>query len=652
MSAENLAIENYACPHCRAVFRTAFQRCPLDGHVLEPLSGDPLSGSSFADRYIIEECVGEGGMGRVYRARHQRMSRLFAIKVLFGDHAADKKMQARLAREAESASRLSHPNVISVLDFGETAEGLLYLVMDYVAGPTLARLIDEQAPLSRNRILSLVRDMARGLSHAHKRNLIHRDFKADNVIIGSDSGEEVAKIVDFGIAMLNEPSKSRKLTTEGMVLGTPAVMAPEQAVGEEVDNRTDLFSLGIVLYEMLCGKLPFDGTPMEIARQNLAHAPPRISDRVPGLHVDPELEALSIRLMAKRREDRPQSAKEVLRALSRMTGENSIEFRRNEGSFLEAAGLDPLTPVPAPAAYGHIVETTPAELTPEASADFDALHDTEPSSPAYHKASAPIGLTSMVAQQKRRSSVVKWLVPAVAAVAVGVVITVVVILQGSAEKSAANAGDEPGETGATPPTTPLGAGALDAGAVAVAAVDAAPVVVDVDAAPPVAPMSDRDRARAERERKKREKAERKKREKAERKKREKAERAASLKAARAEQERQAKLKAKRAEEKRKAEEERKAAAAAAANVDLSGGVTTQQFKARFKGVGSKLNELSRLDPGAAAGPKRLYSSVQANFSKAISDQKTRTRFYRTLGKLRRTINAKIAKAKARTNSAP
>ena len=236
------------------MFRTPFSRCPLDGNVLAELDGDPLVGTTLDGRYVIEECIGEGGMGRVCRAKHTRMSRTYAIKILFGDHAGDSRMRSRFAREAEAVSRLSHANVISVVDFGETSGGLLYLVMDLAAGESLAELMIREAPMTPKRAVAILAKLAKGLAHAHSQGLVHRDFKGENVIMVTEEEQEVPKIVDFGICMITEDSPSNTmLTSNGMVMGTPAVMAPEQASGDVVDHRTDLFSLGIVGYQMLSG---------------------------------------------------------------------------------------------------------------------------------------------------------------------------------------------------------------------------------------------------------------------------------------------------------------------------------------------------------------------------------------------------------------
>jgi hypothetical protein len=311
----------FACPTCRAVFRKGFARCPLDGAPLQEIEADPLEGSVFADRYVIEQCVGEGGMGRVYRATHRHMSRQFAIKVLFGEHAADKEMQARFAREAEAACRLRHPNVVSVTDFGATARGLFYLVMDWVEGQRLTDIISGEAPLGQHRIADITRQICMGLSHAHEQGLVHRDLKSENIIVSQDNGRELVRLVDFGLAVVMESDLNARLTAEGTVYGTPAYMSPEQACGAKLDARTDLFSLGVLIYEMLSGALPFMGAPMDIVRQNMESEPPPIAQRVPGLHVNPHLEAMARKLMAKRPQERYQSAGEVIAALDLVQAE-------------------------------------------------------------------------------------------------------------------------------------------------------------------------------------------------------------------------------------------------------------------------------------------------------------------------------------------
>lgn len=316
MTVARLTKPRLTCPTCKSVFLSYLPSCPNDGANLETSKKDPLEGTDFADRYIIEECIGEGGMGRVYRARHQRVSRRFAVKVLFGDFATDPTMRTRFTREAEAASRLDHPNLVSVVDFGETGMGQLYLVMDYAEGQTLADRIIKSGAMEAEQVARLTRHMASGLAHAHDKELVHRDFKSDNVIVVSKPEGDEARIVDFGLAVPQGPDQmSSRLTAHGLVMGTAEYMSPEQAVGYPLDRRTDLFSLGIVLYEMLAGVLPFDGTSQEVIKKNLQEQPPPIAQRVPGLQVDPELEKLAFWLMRKKRSHRPQDGSEVIKLL-------------------------------------------------------------------------------------------------------------------------------------------------------------------------------------------------------------------------------------------------------------------------------------------------------------------------------------------------
>src|SRR5678816_3958446 len=162
------------CPECLAVFRTEFSYCPADGATLIQFVEEPLIGARIADRYVLEELIGEGAMGLVYRASHVRLPRPFAIKILFGDHASDTRMRLRFAQEASAACRLNHPNVVAVVDFGKSDRGLVYLVMDCVEGETLSQLIAREAPLPERRVVELVRQLCEGLAHAHAHGVVHR----------------------------------------------------------------------------------------------------------------------------------------------------------------------------------------------------------------------------------------------------------------------------------------------------------------------------------------------------------------------------------------------------------------------------------------------------------------------------------------------
>ncbi len=267
-------------------------------------------GQTIAARYRIEARLGSGAMGIVYRARHIKLARPFAIKVLHPHLTPDAKLRKRFQREAETASALRHRNVVGVVDIGET-DDLVFLVMELAEGNPLSTLMHE-APLSPARVVEFAKQLCDGLQHAHDAGLIHRDFKPDRVIVETErGGNQTLRIIDFGIAVLRDRTSTQreKLTTEGIVLGTPHYMAPEHASGEEVDHRIDLFALGVILYEMMTGKMPFDGDGVDVARSNLMYDPPAMAERAPFLDVDPLLEVFTRKLMARERELRFASAK-------------------------------------------------------------------------------------------------------------------------------------------------------------------------------------------------------------------------------------------------------------------------------------------------------------------------------------------------------
>jgi len=391
-----------------------------------------LIGEVLANRYRIEHKLGEGAMGAVYKARHVKVGRPFAVKVLHSRLLEDGKTLQRFEREAELAGRLHHPNVIGVVDVGEMPNGMRYMVMDFAEGADLATMLSD-APYPPARIIHLTRQLLEGLYHAHEAGLIHRDFKPENVIIEKDThGAEVPRIVDFGIAILREGGDSTsapgRLTTNGLVLGTPHYMAPEQAVADPIDHRIDLFALGIIVYEMLSGKLPFDGHGAEVARANLLLDPPRIADRVPDLAVDPLLEAFSRRLMAKKRDARPATAKAARDLL------DLIERDREAAAIALGAPL---------AAARPPMETQPATPLPRHDNDhpgtFPPPIRNEPATPPQ---APPLAAPIAVAVPRSEKDIItqvtapggstrrRWPVIAAALVGVAVLATVAVLVLG------------------------------------------------------------------------------------------------------------------------------------------------------------------------------------------------------------------------------
>ncbi|HTE56433.1 MAG TPA: serine/threonine-protein kinase [Kofleriaceae bacterium] len=303
----------YLCPACEAAFRRQLRFCPADGTRLVELLSDPLIGQTLGDRYRVQSLLGEGGMGRVYHGVDADGSR-YAIKVLFGELSADPRHYERFVREAARASVFDHPNLVRVVEFGSTRGRQPFVVMEFVAGRSLSTLLRREAPLHPERVVSLVADLCRALAYIHGRGIVHRDVKAGNVLVSADRRRETARLFDFGVAVELGGGEAR-LTTKRTAIGTLSYMSPERALCQSFDHRSDLFSLGVLMYQMLAGERPFQGSPIMIALQSMSLSPPRIADRVPGLSVDPHLEAVAQRLMARDPDERFQNADEVLREL-------------------------------------------------------------------------------------------------------------------------------------------------------------------------------------------------------------------------------------------------------------------------------------------------------------------------------------------------
>jgi serine/threonine-protein kinase len=287
---------------------------------------DPLVGTTIAGKFRIEELLGAGAMGRVFRARQLTLDKPVAIKVLNATLAADPTFVARFAREAKAAARLDHPNSIRVFDFGHEPGGLFYIAMELVSGNDLATEIEELGPMPADRIASVLGQVRAALSVAHEMGVLHRDLKPANVLIvrrKDDEGRviDLAKVCDFGIAKIvdssTEPASARAGThplTAGLVVGTPEYMAPEQARGAQVDARADLYAVGVILYQMLTAQLPFvSDTPLGMVIKHVTEQPARPSAVRPD--VDPALEVICLKALQKNPADRFQTASEMRLAL-------------------------------------------------------------------------------------------------------------------------------------------------------------------------------------------------------------------------------------------------------------------------------------------------------------------------------------------------
>jgi tRNA A-37 threonylcarbamoyl transferase component Bud32 len=282
------------------------------------VSRDPRVGTVVGERYRLIEPIGEGGMGAVYRAEHILMKKVVALKLLHSDMQMEDAGR-RFEREAQSASRLNHMHIVSVTDFGRNQTGELFLVMEYVAGQSLADAIDE-GRLTVSRACRLTGQILSALEHAHEQKVVHRDLKPANVMLVQNPDPrlgEVAKILDFGIAKITENAEGEQPLTRGvMIFGTPSYMSPEQATGQDVDVRSDLYSCGVMLYEMLAGRKPFESDDVvKLMAMQVTAAPPPLSRVAADAHIPEAVQAVVMRALEKNREQRFASAREFRMAL-------------------------------------------------------------------------------------------------------------------------------------------------------------------------------------------------------------------------------------------------------------------------------------------------------------------------------------------------
>ena len=305
------------CPQCGTEYPADQSFCPKDGTTLRSQNtGGNLVGSIIADRYRVTKKLGEGGMGSVYLAEHVKMGRMSAVKVMNPGMASDPDAISRFNREAANASRINHPNVCAVYDFGETSDGTIYLAMEFIEGPSLSKVIEDLGALPAARAADITRQAADALAVAHDMGIVHRDLKPDNIMIARNrDGSDCVKVVDFGIAKAGN-AENQKVTKTGMVVGTPEYMSPEQLAGDKLDGRSDTYSLALVAFNMLTGKLPFPAeTLQESMILRLTDRPKTLAEMKPDVSWPPAVEAVLDRALARSAADRYQSASEFGRAL-------------------------------------------------------------------------------------------------------------------------------------------------------------------------------------------------------------------------------------------------------------------------------------------------------------------------------------------------
>jgi serine/threonine protein kinase len=307
------------CSVCHSQFPEAVINCPDDGNPLRLLQDDPLIGTVFADRYEILSVLGTGGMSMVYKARHKLMDRIVAIKILHQDLINEPTAIQRFQQESQAAASLTHQNVVTVYDFGISPQGQAFFVMDCLEGPTLADILDEEGPLPAERAVPIFSQVCDGLEAAHKKGIIHRDLKPGNVVLTTaDDGTEFIKLVDFGIAKFLPQSgiHVQKLTQTGEVFGSPLFMSPEQCMGRPLDARSDIYALGVLMYDTLTGRPPVMGANfLETMNKHVGEKPPTFGDISPELNIPEAVETVVMKCLEKEPENRYQSAAEVKRAL-------------------------------------------------------------------------------------------------------------------------------------------------------------------------------------------------------------------------------------------------------------------------------------------------------------------------------------------------
>ena len=275
------------CPQCGKAYDDQMEVCANDRSklvLIDPSDGDPMLGKLLAGRYRLIRKIGEGGMGAIYRAVHTEMSRTCAIKLLTGLSPGKEDAIARFKREAKMASRIDNVHAVTIYDFGEADDGMLFLAMEFIDGKPLSRLIAEERILPIERVVHITNQIAQALAAAHTLEIVHRDLKPDNIMItrkGADS--DFVKVLDFGIAKTVADDQGDHLTKTGFVLGTPVYMSPEQLLGEKLDARSDIYSLAIIVYEMLSGKLPFEGdNPQAVMMKRVMSDPIRLRSIAPA----------------------------------------------------------------------------------------------------------------------------------------------------------------------------------------------------------------------------------------------------------------------------------------------------------------------------------------------------------------------------------
>lgn len=445
----------------------------------KPVTVDPLIGRTVNDRFKIVALLARGGMGKVYRAEQLPLGRQCAIKILNPGYAGDQdpEFHKRFFLEASVASKLTHPNTVTIFDYGRTDDDIYYIAMEYLEGTTMHRAIRVAGHLTEERVVHISMQVARALREAHGLGVIHRDLKPANVFLVEHGDEpDFVKLLDFGLVKEFAEEPAEQLTQTGLFMGSPKYMAPEQIRGDRVDARTDIYSLGVIMYEMLCGKVPFDRpTSVNILMAHVNDVVPPMRELNPNIVVSAEMEETVMRCMAKDPEARFRSMDEVLAALktvvrvnafvpsSQMTGQYGAI---SSGSF--------------PGAISSTVSQTPGALNLGSGSMTKVTSSVIPAAPPP---STDLELPALLAPERRRSKTIGVLLAVIAVLGIAIFFIVVGTTKPVDNKVVASS-SAPTDSVATPPPQNGGATTTPTASASAAVVVAAPLKVRVTTEPP------------------------------------------------------------------------------------------------------------------------------------------------------------------------
>jgi serine/threonine protein kinase len=354
-SSKTPKIDGRSCPHCGTVSPKSNQYCPSCGFPIANVKGpsdDPFIGQTLPGGYHILDLISVGGMGRVYRAEQSVLGRTVAVKIIHPHLLADENAALRFLTEARASSQLNHPNSIAVYEFGRTAQGQPYLVMEFLRGRDLARVMAEEGLLPIPRVVNVLLQVLSALSEAHELGIVHRDLKPENVVIEPlRRGGDLVKVLDFGLAKLKADTRApRNVTSPGIVCGTPDYMAPEQGQGDPIDGRSDLYAVGVMLFQLLTGRLPFDAeSPTQIVMMHLTLPPPDPRDIAPHRGISAALAAVVAKALEKKASRRYQDAMEFADALRDALAQSSANFPATRPSSFPLGSNRPIATIACPA---------------------------------------------------------------------------------------------------------------------------------------------------------------------------------------------------------------------------------------------------------------------------------------------------------------